>query len=478
MGRSTRDILQLILAIAWRRRYVICLSIIIMPLVAFAASFVVPRAFEARMTILVQEPARMNPFLNDIAIGTNVKDRMPALSALLRSEHMLARVLTDMGEITEDMDPRSRAMRISSLGRSITVQLTGAELVELRVRGSHPDGLGRRLEAIGARFVERLVSPERGALVTSETFLEEQLKRRLAALDRAEFVLSEFRRRNADKLPALYNATVQRLASLTQKVEEKSAELAAADSLFEDVRRRLVSTNPVLGRLEENIVQVTTELSLLRARYMDEHSEVLAAERRLARLQEERQSIIEAANAFGEADIERLWNMAAMVPPGEKGAVPLLMTQLHRLQEVQSRRTILRQDVESLRQTIEEMKGSIAQFWPIEQHQRRLERGVETARDLYDALARRSEMARLTSALGRYETPERIKIIDPPFDPRSPVTPGRIVFILLGIFAGIALGAGLAAALELLDPTLRTSPAIEKITGLPIIASLDRATPA
>ena len=122
MGRSTRDILQLILAIAWRRRYVICLSIIIMPLVAFAASFVVPRAFEARMTILVQEPARMNPFLNDIAIGTNVKDRMPALSALLRSEHMLARVLTDMGEITEDMDPRSRAMRISSLGRSITVQ--------------------------------------------------------------------------------------------------------------------------------------------------------------------------------------------------------------------------------------------------------------------------------------------------------------------------------------------------------------------
>ena len=60
------------------------------------------------MTVLVQEPARMNPFLNDISIGTNIKERMPALSALLRSEHILARVLTDIGELEPDADPRAR----------------------------------------------------------------------------------------------------------------------------------------------------------------------------------------------------------------------------------------------------------------------------------------------------------------------------------------------------------------------------------
>ena len=229
LGRSTRDIIQLILAIGWRRRYVICVSILIMPIVGLVASFLAPKNFEARMTILVQEPGRMNPFLNDIAIGTNVKDRMPALSALLRSEHMLARVLMDMGEMNEETDAARRQQLVSRLASSITAQLTGAELVELRLRGAHPAGLGRRLETIGARFIDRLVSPERGALATSEAFLEEQLKRRMAALDNAEFVLAEFRRQNAEKLPAIYNTSVQRLAATSQRLEEKRAELAAAE---------------------------------------------------------------------------------------------------------------------------------------------------------------------------------------------------------------------------------------------------------
>lgn len=476
LGRSTRDIIQLILAIGWRRRYVICVSILVMPFVGLIASFLAPKNFEARMTILVQEPGRMNPFLNDIAIGTNVKDRMPALSALLRSEHMLARVLMDMGEMSEDVDAARRQQLVSRLASSISAQLTGAELVELRLRGAHPAGLGRRLETIGARFIDRLVSPERGALATSEAFLEEQLKRRMAALDNAETVLAEFRRQNAEKLPAIYNTSVQRLAATSQRLEEKRAELAAAESLFEDVRKRLVSTNPVVGKLEESIVQVSSELAGMRSRYMDDHSDVRAAERKLVRLQEERQSLLDSQSGFDEVDIERLWNMAASRSDNERTPAPLLMTQMQRLQEAQSRRTLARQDVENLQKSVDEMKRTISQFGPIEQQQRRLERSVENARELYDALAKRSEMAKLTSALGRYETPERIKIIDPPADPTSPVTPGRMVFILLALVAGIGLGCGLAAALEPLDPTLRSEESIERIAGVRVIASVERLT--
>lgn len=476
MGRTTRDVIQSILAAAWRRRYAICIPIVVMPFLGLAASFFAEKTFEAKMTVLVQEPARMNPFLNDISIGTNIKERMPALSALLRSEHILARVLTDTGEIDAATEPKARVKAINELARSITVQLTGSELVDLKLRGKHAYGLGKKLEAIGVRFMERILSPERGALVSSESFLDEQLKRRRADLERNEYVLSEFRRRNSDKLPALLNASIQRLATLTQKREERSMDLATSEKLFNDLRERLAGTNPVVGRLEEAIVQVTSELAALRARYTEFHSDVLAAERKLARLQEERQAILAASAHFRDMDMDRLWNMAAGADPApdSKGTMPLLISQIQKLQDAEARRTTLRQDVEQLTKTIDEMQTAISQFAPIEQHQKRLERAVEVARELHDTLAKRAEMAKLTGALGRYETPERIKIIDPPTDPTGPITPGRVLFVLGSLIGGIVLGCGLATLLEFADPAVRRLDVIAEITGLPIIATLNR----
>ncbi len=431
------------------------------------------------MTVLVQEPARMNPFLNDISIGTNIKERMPALSALLRSEHILARVLTDIGELEPDAGPKERSKAIIELARSITVQLTGSELVDLKLRGTRSYGLGKKLEAIGVRFMERILSPERGALVSSESFLDEQLKRRRADLERNEYVLSEFRRRNSDKLPALLNASIQRLATLTQKREERAMDLATSEKLFTDLRERLAGTNPVVGRLEEAIVQVTSELAALRSRYTEHHSDVSAAERKLSRLQEERQVILAASAHFRDMDMDRLWNMAAGADPGpdSKGAAPLMISQIQKLQDAEARTTTLRQDVTQLTKTIEEMQAAISQFAPIEQHQKRLERAVEVARELHDTLAKRSEMAKLTGALGRYETPERIKIIDPPTDPTGPITPGKFLFVLGALIGGFVMGGGLATLLEFADPAVRRRDIIIEIAGLPVIATLSRISP-
>lgn len=480
MSRTTRDILQSILAAAWRRRYAICLPIAIMPFIGLTASYLAPKVYEAKMTVLVQEPARMNPFLNDLSIGTNVKERMPALTAMLRSEHVLGRVLTDLGEMPADADLMTRLRLINELGKSISVKLTGNELVELKITDRRRAGLGKKLELVGTNFIERLLSPQRGAVASSESFLTDQLKERRAALDRAELILADFRRRNSDKLPALLNVNVQRLASMTKLLEEKKMEVATADMVFDDLRQRLAGTNPVIGRIEEKIVQATSEVAGLRARYTDQHSSVLTAESRLARLKEERQAIVQATEKFRDMDVDALWNMVASASATPENAVtaPLLISQMERLQEARSRCTALRKDIEQLETAVAEMKTSIAQFSPIEQQLRRIERGVEAARELHDTLAKRSEMARLTGALGRYETPERIKIIDPPTEPTAPVTPGRLLFMIAGMIGGIVMGAGLAVALEFLDTTLRRTDSIAEISGLAVISTLDRIIPA
>ncbi len=56
MIRTVPQIAQMALGAAWRRRYLICIPSLVMPILAGVVHVVVPKSFEARMTILVQEP--------------------------------------------------------------------------------------------------------------------------------------------------------------------------------------------------------------------------------------------------------------------------------------------------------------------------------------------------------------------------------------------------------------------------------------
>jgi polysaccharide chain length determinant protein (PEP-CTERM system associated) len=446
-----------------------------MPIFAGLAHHLIPKTYESRTTILVQEPGRLVPFLNDLALATNVKDRMPTLEALLKSKNILGSVLEDTGEISANTEPQTKEIRVKRLAAALSVQLTGSELVELKLRWGRPEGLAKTLGAVTRRFIERLVSPERGAVENSETFFNQQLAERRAELSAAEQAYADFKMENADKLPAMYSTDVSHLAAMQQKLEEKSMELATAEAVFDELRTRLSSLNPVVGRLEESIVQVSSELAALRVRYTDEHSEVRAAERKLRRLEEERAGLLASSSKMNDIGIDQLWNMAAGTAMKEGDAMaPLLSSQMQRVQEAESRRSALRKDVEQLKAGISDLRSAIATFAPIEQRQQQLERAVAGAREMHDLLAKRYEMARLTGSLGSYEAPEQIKIIDPPQDPTEPTTPSGFIFALAGLVGGLALGAGLVVSFEVLDPRLRSPDSIGNAACLPIVAFVSR----
>ena len=475
MSRLLGEVVGIAIGGAWRRRYLICIPILVMPVLGAVAGHFTPKAYEAHMTILVQEPDNLNPILHDLAIGADLKERMPSLQALLTSKHVLVDVLKDLGQLGPHPDAKAVNAQVGALGKALTSNLIGAEMIELKIRGREPQGLARTLAAVGARFMERVLAPGRGSVESSEAFLREQLDKSQGELDRAEQAYADFKTRNADKLPALYSANVSRLAAMQQVLEEKRIELATAEAALEDLKKRISTLNPVVGRLEEAIVQTSSELAGLRARYTDEHSEVQAATRKLKRLEEERNAVLASTRQENGADMEKLWNLAAGAgTAGDRVNAPLLVEQMKLVQEADTKRAALRTEVEQIAAGVEQLRAANTDFAPIERRQQELEHAVATARDQHDALAKRFEMARLTSSLGRYDEPERVKIIDAPQDPAGPVTPPHILFVIGGLVGGLALGAGLATVFEVLDPTLRRVKDFEEAAGLPVVAFIPR----
>lgn len=63
----------IILESAWRRRYLIVLPIILMPFIGLTIAKLAPKHYDSHTSMLIQETAKMNPFLEDLAVSTMLK---------------------------------------------------------------------------------------------------------------------------------------------------------------------------------------------------------------------------------------------------------------------------------------------------------------------------------------------------------------------------------------------------------------------
>ena len=163
-----------------------------MPILGWFIGQLTTTVYEARTSILVQESAKHNPFMKDISVDTNLKKRMPGLSTLLRSKHVLEKVLMDTGGIVPGSSAYERDAAVRRLSSSLTVNLVGPDLVAFSFRSPEPAGMAKILEAVRNRFVERLLSPERTTIEGSQAFLKSQMQLRREELELAEKGVSRF----------------------------------------------------------------------------------------------------------------------------------------------------------------------------------------------------------------------------------------------------------------------------------------------
>ena len=299
-----------------------------------------------------------------------------------------------------------------------------------------------------------------------------QLQDATENLAKAEQALSDFKSANAQQLPDLRGANVQRLTQLNDTLSQREVELSGAEAQLASTVERMSQTDPVVGRLEQDIVAVRSELALLRSRYTEQHSAVLAAERKLQRLEEERNDLLKTVTAPAPGDAHRVENMASAAASRADGSQPLLVSQAASLEAARARVDQLRSEIANLRSLVTELRARVESSGEVERTLRDKEREVTVASDLVAQLRRRFDMAKVTGDLSRFQAPQRIAVIDRPVDPTKPIQPVGVLFTVGGLFGGIFLGIGLATLMEMMDGTIRTARAMQKLAGVPVLARI------
>lgn len=463
-----------IIAAGWRRRYTIVLPIIIMPFIAALVGVMSQKTYQNHTTLLVQETSRMNPFLEDFSVSTQLKERMTALKALLHSRHVLSSVIDEInGDISDKPTTEADIARLSS---KLSVQLIGSDMVKIAYKDSNPSEMKRTLEVVSKHFLNKLLAPEKSSIGASEDFLKSQLERHHLALIAAENKLSAFKSENVDRLPEQYQYNVKTLRELGALREEKLASLAGAKAALKSLSTQLLKTNPMISSVEETIMARTAQLAILKSKYTDSHSKVITLTKELKRLESQRDSILKETNSLANTDIEKLWQLATNLTDQYEGGIqrPLLVSQLEAIEQAKSRYQQLEQELVHVTARVDQLKANLEQFGATEQQLTELQRDIATNKQVYNDLLKRYEMAKVTGALGRFEESERIKIIDRPFVPVTPMTPPLSIYLIAGILGGLAIGLCAAFLLEISNTKIVKREIVENIVGVPVITRLPR----
>jgi capsular exopolysaccharide synthesis family protein len=132
----------------------------------------------------------------------------------------------------------------------------------------------------------------------------------------------------------------------------------------------------------------------------------------------------------------------------------------------------LRSQEQQLGSLLDARADELQQIPPRTIQEATLTQDVNTAQTLYNNVLNRLDQNRLAKA----STQPDLQVIDVPSVPEVPAEDERIRWFLLAFLGSVALGAGIAVALDHFDPRLRYPTEVSRVMGLEILGAVPRVT--
>lgn len=255
------------------------------------------------------------------------------------------------------------------------------------------------------------------------------------------------------------------LEALEDQVFEKEASLAR----LEAARDRMEDEVPFVTRSEaedltQQLGEVDAKIAELEARILSEgwlpaHSRYRAVQGEIARLREQRDSLVASQSAPYE---DRL-----MVPNEAKVAKALEAEEARRqLDALESARQGMADRVAAMSLEVRELQDAFVQIAGLLDEQERKNAVLETTETRLEAL--RQELVQLDSPLA-----DPFEVQDPASLPVSPTEPNPWLIGLFSVLAGFALGTGTALAKEFSGSSFRSPSDIARTMALPVLGTVN-----
>ncbi|MDB2355849.1 MULTISPECIES: GNVR domain-containing protein [unclassified Pseudoalteromonas] len=467
-----KRLLYLALYALYTRAKLFVLPLAIVPVVVILLAVTAQKKYTNHATILIEESALLNPYLDDLSFSFDLTNRMAALSTLVISRKVLIAVARETNLVPKNASPAAIEKVHQELSQSLSLSLVGDELVRVNFIWHEPSQMKPVLEKIVEKFIESLLAPTKASLDTSEQFFYQQLVSLRQELEISEEELAAFKAKNTNTLPTVLHSNRQTFDKLLSDLQQKSIVLSGAKAKLEALTSKMGQANPILGRIEERIITAESELSFLKTRYTDKHSKVISKQRELINIRARQQTLIENGKNLDAKNIEQLWQMANTLPANTDNESNVLVSQILALEEAKNQVYQHQQEFELLEQQVNELSQRLLITSDVEKQLRKLERDYDVKQSLYKDMLGRYEMAKVTGKLVKYEGPDKVKTIERAYSPTQPINTSMMVAVIVGILLGVFTSGTCVFVATLFDSHLKDIQTIEKLAAVEVITVL------
>ncbi|MGH8470459.1 MAG: XrtA system polysaccharide chain length determinant [Gammaproteobacteria bacterium] len=456
------ELAKIYLRMVWRHRWIALTCAFIVCLVGWIGVAMLPNKYESTAVIYIKKTSLLQPLLKDYeprgareAVAGEMAIMMRHATLIRPNLETLARAagIDKTKTRPAEFDSAINRMKNSIIFTSTPDQ---QDVYSIVYDHSDPKLAHAVVQTLIDLFNETLIKAAQIASKNAQRFLKGQIKEYETKLQAAEQRLKVFKLTHVGLMPADGRTYYVRLEEAKNLYRSAILELNEVENSANSIRTQVNNFTTATSKpapVYEQISAQQAKIAELQLKYTEKHPDLITAKNVLEELK--KQATSESPNPASSSDNSLEYN-----PAYQELKLQLTKTEANaaalqtRVAEYKRRADALEQEI----MTIPQVEAEFAS----------LNRDYAVHKEKYQGLAEALER----SALSNKAENIKVKVLEPPRVPNTPLMPDRIVFSAITFLIAVAFGVGIALALALSRPVIYTSRGLEKLVNIPVLGTV------
>ncbi len=420
-----------------RRLRLLSILFLVICVTALAVGWSWPKKYSANTTILVSEDKTIEKLMEGKAVATNVSERVLIAREVIFSQKVMDRVLAKGGWLNDTPSTAERNVRADALQQRTLISSPRNNLLRIEYRDVDP----QRAYLVAKTFADEFLAESRAAQVSESReayeFILDRVSHYQTKLNSAQAKLDSYQEQNPQSRIEPASLIEARISLLRRKLDADQARL---DSGSGRVAATVTVGEDLQAPVRQRLAAAQQELSALERQYTDAHPDVSRA----------RSAVADLTAQLQQTPAPRVVRSGG--GGGDSAAVRARIAQTEA-------------EINAELERVREMADPSPEL-------AELARERDVPRDLYQDLLRRLEYARLSLTLDEEGRGLSFQIQEEASVPTRATGLRFLHFVIGGLAAASALPLALLLVMVQLDPRLRSANAIQRSTGIPVLAAV------
>ncbi len=223
-----------------RRKWFFIAPFICVFVIAIAFSFVMPKTYEAKAIILVEEESMVNPLLRNLAVSSSVGDRLHKLREEILSWPRLLQLVEELNLNKEVRNPLELEELIQDIRKKISLQMRGRDIIVISYQDKEPRITQEVVNTLCDILIRKNILAQNEEADSAITFIEEQLRIYKGKLEESEAALRRFKETYGLQMPLAIQIN-EELAQLEAELTGALVDCTEEHPRVIELRRRIAS---------------------------------------------------------------------------------------------------------------------------------------------------------------------------------------------------------------------------------------------